>query len=121
MKNNTIKEVVVSSVLIILAILLLNPFDFWMPDMALIFMLVLTLVIFAAFSIFIVREKVRDEREASHRMFAGRIAFLIGSAVLTFGIVAQAFHHSVDGWLVVALVAMVITKLSARLYSDSKF
>lgn len=119
MKNN-LKETIVGAVLLVLAVLLLNPLNFWMPDMMLVGMLGLTLGAFALFAGFVLREKVQDERELAHRMLAGRVAFLVGSALLTLGIVVQATRHEVDPWLVIALVAMVLSKLVVRIYSDSK-
>jgi len=120
MKNNLKIEVVISLVLVILTVLLLNPFHFWMPDMIHMVMLALTLAIFALFAIFILREKVMDERETVHRMLSGRVAFLAGSALLTIGIVVQSLKDAVDVWLVVVLVAMVLSKLITRIYSDSR-
>ena len=121
MKNNLIIEIVISFVLVILAVLLLNPFHFWMPNMIHMMMLTLTLVIFAFFAIFILREKVQDERDSVHRMLSGRVAFLTGSALLTIGIVVQSLQDAVDVWLVVVLVAMVLSKLITRMYSDNRF
>ncbi len=113
-------EIGISSVLVILTILLLNPFHFWMPTMIHMVMLALTLAIFALFAIFILRERIQDEREAIHRMLSGRVAFLTGSALLTIGIVFQSLQHSVDVWLVIVLVAMVLSKLITRIYSDNR-
>jgi len=120
MKNNLKIEVVISLVLVVLAVLLLNPFHFWMPNMIHMVMLALTLVVFAFFAIFILREKVQDEREAIHRMLSGRVAFLTGSALLTIGIVAQSLKNAVDVWLVIVLVAMVLSKIVTRIYSDNR-
>ncbi len=120
MKNNLKIEVVISLILIVLTILLLNPFHLWMPDMLHMMMLALTLVMFAFFAIFILREKVEDEREVVHRMLSGRVAFLTGSALLTIGIVAQSLQDSVDVWLVIVLVAMVLSKIVTRIYSDTR-
>ncbi len=83
-------------------------------------MLGITLVVFAFFAVFVLREKVGDEREAAHRMLSGRVAFLIGSALLTVAIVTQSFQDSVDTWLVVVLVAMVLSKLVTRIYGDKR-
>jgi len=120
MKNNLKIDIAISLVLVILSVLLLNPFHFWMPNMIHMVMLALTLVIFALFAIFILREKVEDERDLAHRMLSGRVAFLTGSALLTIGIVIQSLHDSVDIWLVIVLVAMVLSKLVTRMYSDNR-
>jgi hypothetical protein len=117
MKNN-FKEAVVTVSLIVIAILLLNPFHFWMPDMVVVCMLAITLGLFGIFASFILRETMIDEREAQHRTLAGRNAFLAGSGVLTLGIVFQGYVHTVDPWLVVALVVMIVVKIGTRIWSD---
>lgn len=105
-------------VLIVLALFVLNPFDFWMPTMVHMIILVLLLVIFAFFATFLYREKPEDERDSIHRMRADRVAFLVGSALLTLGIILQSLTDSVNGWLVTTLVGMVLSKLVSRIYSD---
>ncbi len=117
MKNN-IKELFVTLGLVVVAILLLNPFQFWMPDMLIMSMLVCILVLFAVFASFVLREKSGDERDNQHKALAGRNAFLAGSAVIIIGIVVEGYSHVVDKWLVVALIAMVLTKIITRLWSD---
>lgn len=117
MKNN-IKETIVTIALIVIAILLLNPFHFWMPDMMVMCMLAVALGLFGIFASFILRETVIDEREGQHRTLAGRNAFLAGAGVLTLGIVVQGYTHAVDPWLVVALIVMVVVKIGTRMWSD---
>ena len=120
MKNNSLKEISITAVLVVLALFVLNPFDFWMPTMAHMIMLALLLVAFAVFAVFLYREKPGDERDVLHTMNSGRVAFLVGSALLTLGIVVQALQDSVDPWLVATLVGMVLSKLLSRIYSDKK-
>ena len=120
MKNNLKIEIGISLALVMLAVLLLNPFHFWMPNMMHMVVLAFTLVIFALFTVFILREKVQDERDTVHRMLSGRVAFLTGSTLLTIGIIVQSLRGSVDVWLVVVLVAMVLSKLGTRIYSDNR-
>jgi hypothetical protein len=117
MKNN-LKETIVTIALITIAILLLNPFHFWMPDMMVMCMLAIALGLFGIFASFILREKSVDEREDQHRTLAGRNAFLAGSGVLTLGIVIQGYAHTVDPWLVIALIVMIIVKIGTRMWSD---
>lgn len=112
------KEIIVSFLLVVLAILLLNPFHFWMPSIAVICMLVVMLVLFGIFASFILREKITDERDSLHRTFAGRNAFLAGSGIAILGIIIQAYAHAVDPWLVATLVGMIIVKLGTRAWSD---
>lgn len=118
MKNKITKEIIVSLTLVVLAVLLLNPFQFWMPDMMVMGMLVALLVLFGIFASFILKEKVYDERDDVNRSLAGRNAFLGGSTVLMLGIVIQGYSHKVDPWLIIALIVMIIVKISTRLWSD---
>jgi peptidoglycan/LPS O-acetylase OafA/YrhL len=117
MKNN-LKETIVTLALIIIAVLLLNPFHFWMPDMMVMCMLATALALFGAFASFILREKSEDEREAQHRTLAGRNAFLVGAGILTLGIVVQGYTHTVDPWLVATLIGMIVVKIGTRIWSD---
>lgn len=117
MKNN-LKESIVTIGLIVVAVLLLNPFNFWMPDMMVMSMLAVILVLFAVFASFILREKSVDERDVQHRTLAGRNAFLMGSAALIIGIIVQGYSHAVDEWLVITLIIMVVTKIGTRIWSD---
>lgn len=120
MRNNLFQEIVLSSVLLILLILFLNPFDLWMPGKVLMLMVFILVVVFTVFAVFIWREHARDEREMLHSMFAGRIAFLAGSAILTGGIIYQGLKHEVDIWLVIAVGAMILGKITGLVYSRLK-
>ena len=102
--------------LVAVAIALVNPFHFWMPSVAHMLMLGLTVVVFGVFSIFVFSENGGDEREETHKMFTGRAAFLAGGAVLLCGIVVQSFADTLDPWLVGALVVMVMAKVCVRYY-----
>ncbi len=121
MKNKSKKEIVISVVLIVLAILLLNPFHFWMPDMMLMSLFVALLASFGFLTSFILKEDVYDERDQVNRASAGRNAFLLGATSILMGIVVQGYSHSVDPWLVVSLVVMILTKISSRVWSDSHY
>jgi hypothetical protein len=118
MKNN-FKEISITVAMSIIAVLLLNPFHFWMPDMMLMSMLAGLLALFSVFASFILREKIGDERDSLHRTLAGRNAFLVGAGVLILGIVVQGYGHVVDPWLVITLVCMVVVKIATRIWSDT--
>ncbi|MEK7150633.1 MAG: hypothetical protein AAB783_00335 [Patescibacteria group bacterium] len=112
MKNNLyIKEVVTSVILMVFAALLANPMHMWMPDSIGTMAAFGMFVIFCALASFIWHERVRDEREAAHRMYASRAAYLAGAGVLVLGIITQGLHHNVDLWLVYALGSMILAKL----------
>jgi hypothetical protein len=75
---------------------------------------------FFFYTIFIWKEKGRDEREILHALHAGRVSFLTGSFILVLGIVVQAFNHSIDPWLIYALSGIVFSKLMMLLYQNYK-
>lgn len=118
MKNNTLTEIIVPLSLVVLAVLLLNPFHFWMPDMMVMGTIATLLVLFGIFASFILKEKVFDERDDRNRSLAGRNAFLAGSSVSILAIVIQGYSHSIDPWLVIVFIVMIIVKIATRIWSD---
>ena len=117
MNKDTMPEIISAVAVCVLALFLLNPMGLWMPTMAHMTMLALAAAAFAVFIVFILRECVADERDEIHRSAAGRAAFLAGSAILIIGIAVQSASHRVDPWLVIALIAMVVGKVGARIWS----
>ena len=121
MKNNSLQEILISAILIILLVLFLNPFDFWMPTTLLMMMMLGLVVVFSLFASFVWRENHRDEREGLHKMMAGRIAFLVGTALLVLGIIVQSFSHNLDPWLVFTLGGMIVAKVISLIYGRIKY
>ena len=111
-------EISVALVLVILLVLIVNPFDVFMPSMLQLMAAAIAVVVFGIFSSFVLREEASDEREEKHRSLAGRVAFLRGSAVLLVGIVVEVWRDMLDPWLILALVAMVVAKIVTRMYSE---
>ena len=122
MKNKYfLNELTVSLILIILLVLLLNPFGFWMPTTLLMILILGLLIVFTAFGILIWKEKVKDERQNFHLMLAGRTAFLTGAAVLIIGIITQSLSHTLDTWLILALGIMILAYISTLIYCRNKY
>lgn len=111
MHNTFATELLFILILTSLSLLLINPFQFWMPTSIHITVVALTLTIFSAFSLFIWKAQAIDEREKWHRLVESRISFLSGAFVLICGILFQSFSHQVDLWLVLALFVMFISKI----------
>lgn len=61
-----------------------------------------------------------DERDALHRHLASRAAFLLGLAVLAVGTLWQTYTHSLDPWLIGALVAVTFGKILGLIYGRLK-
>jgi len=79
------------------------------------------IVVFFVFASFVWRENARDEREGLHKMMAGRIAFLAGTATLVIAIIIQSFRHELDFWLVLTLGIMILAKIIGLLYGRIKY
>ena len=118
MKNKTVTEIIIVVVLIGLLLLLGDVFHHFMPSMMLVVVLAATVGVFGLFISFVLRETPGDEREQIHRLVAGRVAFLIGTAVVLVGIVVESFSGTPDKWLLIALGVMVTSKIIARIHSD---
>lgn len=116
-KEKSSKELVMSVVLVLLALLFLDPLMILMPNSAIYALMAGLVLVFAAFAGLVWRERAEDEREEFHKMLAGRIGYLAGMVVLIFGILYQAFSSHVDAWLVVALVVMIVAKIGGRTWS----
>ena len=116
-----INEQTIGIILIALAILCLNPFNFFMPSPMVSMLIVIVIAVFSIFAATIWKEKPHDEREAFHGMLAGRYAFLVGSGILVIGILYQTHQHAVDPWLVIALTGMLLAKIGGLLYGQKKY
>lgn len=75
-------------------------------------------VLLAIWAGFVMYERAPDEREAIHRMNAGRIAYLSGIVLLTVALVTQGLAHEIDPWISLTLGTMVLVKLISRFYSE---
>ena len=121
MKQLALSEVAISAILLIISVLLVSPFNYWMTHPIHMTMLALLGIAFVAFAVFVWRENVHDEREQLHRFVAARFAYLTGVCVLVLATMYQSFHHRLDGWIIVALAAIVIAKVVGLFYSRMKY
>lgn len=115
-----ISQIFFSAVLLIVSVVILNPMDFLMSSSMEKLLIVILIASFLLLVSTIWNETARDEREQSHKQFAGRISFLVGTSILFLGILIQGFHHNVDPWLIYALAGMVLSKIASRIYSQFK-
>lgn len=120
MKNNLFQNIAISVIMIVLLACLVSPFHAWMPTMMVMTVTVALLIAFALFASFVWKEKPRDEREALHRIASGRIAYLVGAALLVVGIVYQTLGNRLDPWLVIVLSSMILAKVIGVAYGQLK-
>lgn len=110
-------SLIVSAIITItLLVLLVDPVMYVMPEGSAMVLLVILVVASMVFFGYVLTERAQDERESLHRLHAGRFAYLAGSFVLLVGVVWQSLTHSLDDWLALALLVMVIARLCALLY-----
>ena len=114
------KELSVGLGLVVLLLVIFNPWNMFMPGYLVMGFLIGIIVLYVAFAIFLWREQSGDEREQYHRLFADRIAYLVGSGLLIVAIVIQELAHALDPWLIFALVMMVLAKVIGLIYGKNK-
>lgn len=109
---NNKKELFAGGILVLLALFLLNPFDFWMPTMTVYMVSAIALALFLIYFGLIMSEKPADEREEAHLMTASRTGYLAGIIALSVIFLYQAFttgHPTKEITLVI--VIMILAKL----------
>lgn len=106
--------------LLVLLFFFINPLHVWMPSTLTYMILGAAVVVFGAFVSLVWNEQSRDEREEYHKMIAGRLAYLTGSAVLLLGIFVETLDHEMPSvWLIIALGAMILVKIATTIYTRS--
>jgi hypothetical protein len=106
---------------LILLVLLTDPFMVFMNAMQLYIVLALFTGVLAVWVGIVVREESKDERDLAHRAFAARMGYLAGVSVLGAAVVYQALVlHAVSVWSLCALATMLMVKLFARMYIESR-
>ncbi len=109
-------EVGMSVILVLILLSFLKFSALTMPMNVSVFAIVFLTVLFLAYASTIWKEHAQDEREAHHRLLAGRFGYLMGAAVLIVAAVVQLFQHELDYWIIIALVSMILSKTFSRLY-----
>lgn len=116
--KNKLFHIGTAVVLVALLVLLCDPFMVWMPAGSQMMVLLGAAVLTCIWAGFVMYEQADDEREIIHKMYAGRIAYLSGIAVLIVALIYQGINHEIDPWISIALSTMVLVKLITRLYSE---
>ncbi|MDP4011876.1 MAG: hypothetical protein Q8P72_06670 [Candidatus Roizmanbacteria bacterium] len=91
-----------------------------MPTPLHMMILVIFIIAFVLFGTFLCKEKVADERENLHRFIVGRYAFLTITTVLVVGIIVQTLSHTLDMWMVFALVVGILAKVIGSIYTRTQ-
>ncbi len=94
---------------------LLQADDMSMPTMLSISVL---LVIYVVAMSLVGEGKSMDEREEAHRYKASRIALIIGTIVMSVGVLYQLFTHNLDYWILAGLIGINLSKIISLIYSN---
>jgi hypothetical protein len=113
-------ELAVGCGLLVLLYVIFNPWNMFMPGYVVMGLLLCAAILYIIFAIFLWRENSGDEREAFHRLFADRVAYLTGSTLLLAGIIVEELQHALDPWLVFGLAIMVVAKVGGLIYGKMK-
>lgn len=116
--KNKILHIILAIFLVVLLVLLSDPFMIWMPMGAQMIALACIASLVAIWAGLVMYEKTNDEREVIHKMYAGRVSYISGIVVLTTAVVYQGLKGDIDPWISVALAVMVLSKLISRLHSE---
>lgn len=119
--QNNVAESIIAFVLTVLLVFLVNPLDLFMPSMMQMLVVALSGLLFLLFAGFVWREQAEDEREELHRFLAARFAYLVGTGILMLSVLVQSFAHSLDPWVIAALIGMLIAKVAGRMYAKSRY
>ena len=120
MKNLVNKQLLIPLGVIALSYAFLDPLMVLMPTLAVYVTLALFFLGYIGFALLMWREKVHDEREAAHRSYAARFAYLAGVGVLVVGIIYQVLKlHEVEPLLILTLTVMVVAKYLALQHAQS--
>lgn len=107
-----------TTILAVLLLALTDPFMVLMPTMAQMTALLLASVLLIVWAGLLMKETAVDERDVYHRMLADRNAYFAGVGMLTAALLVQGFAHSIDSWIPLALIVMILTKALSRWYTD---
>ncbi|MCA9369258.1 hypothetical protein KC721_03085 [Candidatus Woesebacteria bacterium] len=116
--TSVLSEGMVGGILVIILLSFLNSKSLIMPMNLSMFAVATTVVLFLAYASTIWKESVRDEREDHHRLMASRFGYLVGAGALVIAAIVQLFQHDLNPWVIYVLVAMISSKIVARMYFE---
>ena len=114
-----IQHIIASIVLLGSLFLLANPFDYWMLSQFQLLVVGAVAVITAIFIGLLFKDEGRDEREVALRAHAARAGYVAGIAVLVLSFIVEILMGMKPSvWTIVALAAMIVARLAARLLTE---
>ncbi len=90
----------------------------FMPNALQMALFVVAFGLVAIFLLFLWREKPQDEREAQNQHAASRAAYIVGCIILICALLFEAFAHTLDAFIPIALLGMIVVKLVVQNTKD---
>lgn len=90
-----------------------------MSDGSQMMLLACILLFIVLFLSFMWREQPKDERDIHNLSNASRYGYIAGSIVLIIGIAWQSLQHTLDPFMLVALLVMIATKVLVHRSQDN--
>lgn len=119
--NILTNESFLSGGIVLVLIVLANPFHFLMPETWAMWCTALVGLLFLLFVVALLRDQGGDEREMWHRFMAARVAYLVGTGILVLGIILQTLMHHLSWWLPLALGGMLVAKLFGHWFAQYRY
>lgn len=116
--TSALSEGMVGGILVVILLSFLNSKSLTMPMNLSMFAIATMVVLFLAYASTVWKESVRDEREDHHRLMASRFGYLVGATTLVIAAIVQLFRHDLNPWIIYVLVAMISSKIVARMYFE---
>ncbi len=108
-------------IFLLVFILLLGVFLFYSPtqtmSMSQMISVSVLLGVYVVFISFVGEYPPKDEREVVHRYRASRGGLLVGTIILSAGLLVELFNHAVDPWLLAGLIGINVTKIILLIHS----
>lgn len=111
-------EILLGTLLLIILFVRFGPLAHSMFSMSL---SVVLSVIFALYTLFIWKEKPRDEREVLHNRVSDKYGFLLCALVLIGAVVYQSITNMPDPLILLALFALVVGKMIGSIVARKKY
>jgi prepilin signal peptidase PulO-like enzyme (type II secretory pathway) len=113
--SNHISAPTIGALVVVAALMLMMcPIPFLMLTSSQMVLVSLAALGFITWVTFQWQEQATDEREELHRFLAARLAYFVGAGILMIGVLVQSLQHSVDPWLVGALIGMIAAKIFSK-------
>lgn len=121
MKSSRRSEIIVATILALLLILFVDPMGLSMSYDMHEFLLSLAVVVFGLYVGLFQSEDPTDERERWHVMVASRGGYVAALFTAAIGVFVQAMSGTVDTWLMIVLLMLVLARVLSGIWARDRY